>query len=420
MNNRELKVNIKNAIEKTTPDVWERVQYDISHRKGEIITMSDNKKKGKVLGFVSGIAAALVLISAAVFGITNYNKADLKAVGSVYLEVNPQIELSLNTYDVVLKATPKNDDGKKVLGTMELENSQLEVALNAILGSMVKNKYLTSDANSVLISVEKESKSKAEQLSNEILKAIKNNDFSFATVVQTVENTDELKAKAKSLNITSGKTEFIRAIKESGVKASEEDLSGLSVHELNLIFQSNIKKSQAKEGTEYKGSAAENKYIGTAKAKEIALKDAKVNEKDVKDFEADLDLEKGKMVYEVEFEVGGIEYDYELDAVSGKILASYRQKSEPDTEQSVSSKPSSVANNSSNKTDAIIAPEDALKKALSHAGLSSSKVSDVDVEFDDDDILHYDVDFYFDGYDFEYEINAISGEIIKNHKERDD
>lgn len=429
MNNREMEGKIKNAVEKSTPDVWERVQTDIAYGKGEVITMSDKKKKGKILGFVSSVAAALVLVSAAVFGISNYNKADLKPVSTVYLEVNPQIELSLNTYDVVLEAIPKNEDGKKVLGTMELKEVQLDVALNAILGSMVKNGYLTKESNTVLISVEHENKVKADYLNSEVLNAVENGDFSFATVVQTVENTDELRSEAQKLNITSGKTEFIHAIKEKGAKASKEDLSELSVHELNLIYQSHIKNNGTNKGTEYKGVAAESKYIGSEKAKEIALAAAKVSEKDARDFEIDLDFENGKMVYEVEFEAGGREYDYEIDAVSGDILASQREENKPQTgsnssKPSSSSKPTNSSNSSnpaSNKIDAVIAPEDALKKALSHAGLSSTKVADVDVEIEKEGgSYYYDVEFKRDGYDYDYKIDAITGAVIKSEKERDD
>lgn len=436
MNSREMEGKIKNAVEKSTPDVWERVQTDLSYGKGEIITMSDKKKKGKIIGFVSSIAAALVLVSAAAFGIANYNKADLKAVSTVYLEVNPQIELSLNTYDVVLEATPKNEDGKKVLGTMELKEVQLDVALNAILGSMVKNGYLTKESNTVLISVEHENKVKADYLNSEVLNAVENGDFSFATVVQTVENTDELKSEAQKLNITSGKTEFIHAIKEKGAKASKEDLSELSVHELNLIYQSHIKNNGANKGTEYKGVAAESKYIGSKKAKEITLAAAKVSEKDVRDFEIDYDFENGKMVYEVEFEVGGREYDYEIDAVSGDILVSKREESKPQT-GSNSSKPSSSStptnsskpsssskqsNTSSSKLDAVIAPENALGFALMHAGIDSKKIKDFDVEIDLEDSgnYHYDVEFKYGGYEYEYEIDAVNGTVIKSEKERDD
>jgi len=422
MNNRELEGKIKSAVEKNTPDVWESVERDIGYGKGDRVTMSDNKRKSKLIGFISGLAAALVLVAAGVFGIVNYNKADEKIVSTVAIEVNPEITLSLNTYNVVLKVNADNEDGKKVLGTMNLNGTQLDVAINAIIGSMVKNGYLTTDANSVLISVENENKTKAKSLNDEILNAVKNNDFRFATVVQTVANTDKLKTEAEKLNITTGKTEFIHSIKENGAKASKEELSKLSVHELNLIFQTHLNTGK-KEGTGYKGNAVEGKYIGAQKAKEIVLKDAKVNEKDVRDFEVDFDYDYGKMVYEIEFEVGKTEYDYELDAVSGSIF--YSNKTTPKFDISLNSSDTlstSSQNSSTSKLDAVIAPENALGFALMHAGFEKKDVRDVDVEIDLENVenYHYDVEFKINGFEYEYEIDAISGEVIKNHKEKDD
>ena len=36
--------------------------------------------------------------------------------------------------------------------------------------------------------------------------------------------------------------------------------------------------------------------------------------------DVELDEEDGKLVYEVEFKSGGMEYDYEIDAANGTIL----------------------------------------------------------------------------------------------------
>ena len=38
------------------------------------------------------------------------------------------------------------------------------------------------------------------------------------------------------------------------------------------------------------------------------------------DFEIEVDTDDGKTVYELDFRVGSTEYDYEIDAASGKIL----------------------------------------------------------------------------------------------------
>ena len=416
MNNKEFEVKLKNAVEKSTPDVWERVQSDISYGRGEVITMSGEKKKSKVLGLVSGIAAACFLIFMAVFGITNYHRADLKAVSTVYLEVNPQIELSLNTYDVVLEATPKNEDGKKVLGDMSLKNTELDVALNAILGSMVKNGYLTKDANSVLICVENESKVKANQINLEITNVIgekiNTKDFYYAAVVQTIETTEEIKAEAQKLNITWGKAAFICSIKEIGAKASKEDLAKLSVDDLHLIFQSHIDDDENIENINSKGTAKQSKYIGNDKAKEIALKAAKVEEKHLLEFEIELDCEKGKMVYEVEFLSGANEYDYEIDAVSGEIVKSTVNEREY----------AGFNQTSSSITDSLtlITGEQALEIALNDAGVSRNDVRDIDTEIDKDEKpAHIAIEFKANGYEYEYEIDS-AGNILNKNKEIDD
>ena len=60
--------------------------------------------------------------------------------------------------------------------------------------------------------------------------------------------------------------------------------------------------------------------IGYAKAKSIALNHAGVSENQAYDMDIELDDEDGKLVYEIEFKSGNMEYDYEIDAASGTIL----------------------------------------------------------------------------------------------------
>ena len=56
-------------------------------------------------------------------------------------------------------------------------------------------------------------------------------------------------------------------------------------------------------------------------AKRIALERAGINEEDVWDLEVDLDKEWGVLLYEVSFDSGTLEYEYKIDAHSGKILS---------------------------------------------------------------------------------------------------
>ena len=65
--------------------------------------------------------------------------------------------------------------------------------------------------------------------------------------------------------------------------------------------------------------------------------------------------------------------------------------------------------------------EEARDIALQHAGLSVSDVSRLHIEFDRDDRRpEYDIDFRYNGYEYDYEIHAETGKILKSEKERDD
>ena len=67
--------------------------------------------------------------------------------------------------------------------------------------------------------------------------------------------------------------------------------------------------------------AATADYIGEAEAQRLALEHAGFAEGDVTYLHVHLDLDDLKPEYDVEFHKGAIEYDYEIDAVSGAIVS---------------------------------------------------------------------------------------------------
>lgn len=75
----------------------------------------------------------------------------------------------------------------------------------------------------------------------------------------------------------------------------------------------------AKEEDKSKANSSSN-YIGADKAKTIALKDAGLFASAVTFTKAKLDREDGIRIYEIEFLSGNKEYEYEINASTGKIL----------------------------------------------------------------------------------------------------
>lgn len=64
---------------------------------------------------------------------------------------------------------------------------------------------------------------------------------------------------------------------------------------------------------------------------------------------------------------------------------------------------------------------EAEKIALDHAGLSAAEVTRLHTEYDvDDGVPEYDVDFHADGFEYDYEIHAETGAVLRAEKEVDD
>ena len=72
-------------------------------------------------------------------------------------------------------------------------------------------------------------------------------------------------------------------------------------------------------------------------------------------------------------------------------------------------------------TSAVITRERALEIALAKAGLTADQVRDIDVELDrDGGVLHYDVDFETAKTEYDCEINAATGAVLRFETEPND
>lgn len=82
--------------------------------------------------------------------------------------------------------------------------------------------------------------------------------------------------------------------------------------------QQTTQSSQSSQSSQQ--STSSSSYIGTDKAKSIALKKAGLSSKDVNFTKAKLDKDDGVYVYEIEFVSSSYEYEFEINAKSGKII----------------------------------------------------------------------------------------------------
>ncbi len=91
----------------------------------------------RIMKTLSVVAACCVLCFLFVY------MHQIRTDATVYLDVNPAVEMKINRREKVISAEADNRDGHIILEDMDLENVDLDVAVNAVLGSMVKHGYLS-------------------------------------------------------------------------------------------------------------------------------------------------------------------------------------------------------------------------------------------------------------------------------------
>lgn len=426
MTDHELERRLRTALDHAAPNDLEGVLSRCETGKGTVIDMTNavetKKKKRRWAPLAAAACLALVLVGGG--GGYYYYSANNAVASLVSLDVNPSIQLEVNKNEKVLSATPMNDDGAEILDGMDLKGTQADVAMYAIIGSLLQHGYVDELANSILITVEDDDQARGEKLQQELTAqadaALANAQVNGAVLAQTLQNSEELSQKAQEYGISTGKAALIQAIVAgSNNTKTFEDLVGLSINELNLLYtaqaplegqtscnEQNTGAANAAPITT-SGSASQSAYIGPEAAKEAALKHAGFSASDATFVEAEYDYDDGRMVYEVEFHVKGTEYDYEIDAQTGAVVKYKNEQNGANT------------SGSSANTSSFIGESAAKAAALSHAGVSesSTKYCNAWLEYDDGLAECYEVEFMAGNTRYEYKIALTSATVLESERE---
>ena len=403
MTNEKMEQRLASAVEKTAPNDVNGVLSRCDERKGTVIPMTTKKTTKKRWTTLAAACLALVLLGG---GGIFYQQAH--AVASVVsLDVNPSIELKVSKSEKVLVCTPLNEDAKAILADMgdgaDLKGAKLDVAVNAIVGSLVRNGYLNSISSAIMISVEDNDTARAEKLQRELTSTVdgvlQTSEAKASVLTQTLTQDAGLEQQARENSISTGKAALVNRVLALNPALEFDALAKLSVEELKDLAE----------------AGAPAMLIGTDKAMDIAAAAfGKASTAKMAYSAVDSELDESPAHYEVEIKSQtGEEFEYKVDAYTGAILESKREAADG-TEVPVvqPSKPAASGDIGYAKAKSV---------ALNHAGVSEGKAYDMDIELDDEDgTLVYEVEFKSGGMEYSYEINAATGAILKHEAELDD
>ena len=365
MTNKKMEQRLAAALEKTAPDDVSGVLSRCEARKGTVIPMTTKKTVNrKWTTLVAACLAVMLLCGGGVF----YQQAH--AVASVVsLDVNPSIELKVSRNEKVLACVPLNEDAKAILADMsngaDLKGAKLDVAVNAIVGSLVRNGYLNSISSAIMISVQD------------------------ATREQ----------QARENNISTGKAALVNRVLAINPSLKFDALAKLSVEELKDLAEAGAPAMPI--GRDAAAYAAEQ-YAGTTASDSVTA-------------EVDSELDESPAHYEVELHTAWGEFEYLVDAYTGKVLSGQKDLLATAPAGDEAAKPTAPSGG------ADIGHAKAKSIALNHAGVSENKAYDMEIELDDEDgTLVYEVEFKSGGMEYSYEINAATGAILEHEAEIDD
>lgn len=241
-NKTQTELHLKSAVDALTPNVLDKIDLstpqDVVPRQeagvDTKIMMWNHRMRGMALA-----AAACLCILVMGGGTLSYQYQNRKIDSVIGIDVNPSVELSINRKNKVLQADPLNDEAEALMADMDLKGVDLNVAVNAVIGSMVTHGYLDDLDNAILVTVSNDSIRKATALRTSVVgdieKTLEENQVQAVVYDQQVIERDEMKQLAEAYGISYGKAYFLKELIEQNKELSLDDmeeLSSLSMEEI--------------------------------------------------------------------------------------------------------------------------------------------------------------------------------------------
>lgn len=381
--------------------------------------MKPNKKK--ISCWLAATCAVLVLVGGT-GGL--YYRQNCAVASVVSLDVNPSIELKISRNENVLFCTALNEEAAAVLFSMDggadLKGAKVEVAVNAIVGALVRAGYLDGSSSAILISVEDKDLDRATRLQTELIACI---DGVLQTEAPGVSVLGQaLTVDASALNdahydgeLSFGKAALVRKVmglSNTTDGAAFEQLAALSVEELNDLLETG--ETRIPIGKHAAALAVET-YAGT-----LAFESTSTD--------VDSELDEAPPHYDVELHTTWGEFEYVVNAFTGEILSGPASIAAPAYSETPSiSRPDAETQPPATRQPAATDPpgqnsdvgEDAAKRAaLTHAGLNEVDVTNWKIEREwDDGRLEYEIEFWCGTTEYDYTIDGHSCSVLKHEQE---
>lgn len=335
-NDKRLLNRIDAAVSAITPDEGDALLREpiVRQTAHDFITAAKPAKKPAALRFVRAAASAAACF-ALLFGALTVFRTFYSVSSIVGIDVNPSVSLKVNSRDRVISAAANNADGAAILYGMDLARVDVVVAVNAIVGSMLRNGYLAGEGSAILVTVQSADAAHAAALENAITADL-DGLFAQSEADPKVLHQSIDMAAAGDGEISAGKARLIELALENAPEYTYAELADMELDELYALAVSGVFAPDGTPGgaaapgdtpapaftpspavTAPEATAGHAALISEAEACRIAL--ARAGGGTVT--ECELETDDGAGVYDIELRFEGIAYECEVDAATGEVLS---------------------------------------------------------------------------------------------------
>ncbi|VDN47645.1 conserved protein of unknown function [Petrocella atlantisensis] len=229
MNEKKILKHLSQGIEQAPIQLLETIKEKPRVKQEKHDDITRQKKYIPPIRYMTAIASVVLLV--VLFNI------QLRAIDStVYLDINPSIQIETNKQNKVIGITALNAETHTFIGDYEFKGRTLNQVTIDLVDKLILTSYITKSDDMLLVSVYNDNKEKANLQKQEIKEVIINHlaEDSIRPIVlaQAIDRSNTITDMAKAYGISEGKMTFIRNLMILSPELRVDNLARLSLEQL--------------------------------------------------------------------------------------------------------------------------------------------------------------------------------------------